>query len=139
NWRLRKKGAASDETLDVGRVASESLEQPDYTQPEKLSINVTTNPDEADINVTAQIEPENMPEDAAPTKESHASEDPTVPAGSPSEGKGADETPAAVPAANTLRKRSASKTPRAKATDEPVADNQDMVSEAETALSDEML
>ena len=139
NWRSRKKGTASDETPDVGRVASESLEQPYNTQPEKLSINVTTNPDEADINVTAQIEPENMPEDAAPIKEPQASEEPTVQAGSLGKGKGAGETPAAVPVAETRRKRSKAKKPMVQAKDEPVADNQDMVSEAETALSDETL
>src|SRR5690606_30206934 len=54
NWRSRKKGAASDETPDVERVASESLEQSYNTQPEKLSINITTtNPEEADTNTFA--------------------------------------------------------------------------------------
>ena len=139
NWRLRKKGAAPDETLDVGRVASESLEQPYNTQPKKkLSINITTtNPEEADTNTSGQIEPENRPETITPIREPQAPEDPTVQVGSPSEGKGANETPTAVSAAKTLQKRSATKKPRVKATDEPMADNQDVVPEAEVVLLSE--
>lgn len=140
NWRSRKKGTASDETPDMERVASRNLEQPDNTQPEKLSINVTvTDPVEADANTSGRIEPENRPETVASIEELQTSEDSNVQAGSPSDEKGDDEAPAAVPVAKMLRMGSASKKPSVKATDKPVADSQHVVPEAEIILPSETL